>query len=179
MSEELNKELEKAEHAVENVEKELLDIGKKAAGKGGAFLKEFKAFALKGNMIDLAVGVIIGGAFNSIVSSLVDDVVMPALSLFMGKVDFNNMFFALDGNHYATMEQAKAATSVVAYGTFLSNLINFVIMAFVVFMVIKQLNKLHHAEAPAVPTEKTCPHCRSKISIEATRCPFCTSQLQE
>lgn len=179
MSEEFNKELKKAEHAVENVEKELLDVGKKAAGKGSAFLKEFKAFALKGNMIDLAVGVIIGGAFNSIVSSLVDDVVMPALSVFMGKVDFNNMFFALDGNHYATLEQAKAVTSVIAYGTFISNLINFVIMAFVVFMVIKQLNSFHKKSeaAPAVPTEKECPYCKSSIAIEATRCPHCTSEL--
>lgn len=173
----LNEELKKAEHAVENVEKELFDVGKKAAGKGGAFLKEFRAFALKGNMIDLAVGVIIGGAFNSIVSSMVDDVVMPALSLFMGKVDFNNMFFALDGNQYATLEQAKAVTSVVAYGTFISNLINFVIMAFVVFMVIKQLNKFHKTEAPAIPTEKTCPYCKSSIALEATRCPHCTSEL--
>lgn len=180
MEEEMKKAeeaVEKAEHAVANVEKELFDVGKKAAGKGGAFLKDFKAFALKGNMIDLAVGVIIGGAFNSIVSSLVDDVVMPALSVFMGKVDFNNMFFALDGNKYATLQQATEVTSVIAYGTFLSNLINFIIMALVVFVVIKQLSKFHKAEAPAAPTEKVCPFCKSKIDIEATRCPHCTSEL--
>lgn len=168
----------KAEAEVEKVEKELFDAGKKAAGKSGAFLKEFKAFALKGNMVDLAVGVIIGGAFNSIVSSLVDDVVMPTLSVFMGKVDFNNMFFALDGNKYATLKAATDVTSVIAYGTFLSNLINFVIMALVVFIVIKQLNKFHKTEAPAAPTEKVCPYCKSKIDINATRCPHCTSELQ-
>lgn len=175
----MSDEIKKAEHAVENVEKELFDAGKKAAGKGGAFLKEFKAFALKGNMIDLAVGVIIGGAFNSIVSSLVDDVVMPALSVFMGKVDFNNMFFALDGNKYPTLQAATEVTSVIAYGTFLSNLINFVIMALVVFLVIKELNKFHKAEAPApaAVTEKVCPFCKSKIDIDATRCPHCTSEL--
>lgn len=173
------KESREQEPAVKNVEKELLNAGRKAAGKGSAFLKDFKAFALKGNMIDLAVGVIIGGAFNGIVSSMVNDIVMPALSLFTGKVDFNNMFIAMDGQTYATLDAAKEATSVIAYGSFLSNLINFVIMALVVFIVIKQLGKLHRREdaAPAAPTEKVCPFCRSKIDIHATRCPHCTSEI--
>ena len=103
-------------------------------------LEEFKAFALKGNMIDMAVAVIIGGAFNSLITSLVENVVMPALSLITGKIDFSNMFFALNGEHYATLEAAKEQTSVVAYGLFVTQLINFLIMAFVVFLVIRQLN---------------------------------------
>lgn len=106
-------------------------------------LEEFKAFALKGNMIDMAVAVIIGGAFNSLITSLVENVVMPALSLITGKIDFSNMFLALNGEHYATLEAAKEQTSVVAYGLFVTQLINFLIMAFVVFLVIRQLNKLY------------------------------------
>lgn len=143
-------------------------------------LQEFKEFAVKGNMVDLAVGVIIGGAFSGIVKSLVDDIVMPLISLLTGKIDFTNMFIALDGGTYKTLEEAKAATSVLAYGSFLTGLINFIIMAFVVFIVVKQLNKMHKKpEAPAAPTEKECPYCKSKIAISATRCPHCTSELTE
>ncbi len=144
-------------------------------------LQEFKEFALKGNMLDMAVGVIIGGAFSGIVKSLVDDIVMPLISLVTGKIDFTNMFVALDGGTYATLEEAKAATSVLAYGSFITGVINFVIMAFVVFAIIRQLNKLHKkpVEAPAAPTEKECPFCKTMIPIEATRCPHCTSQLSE
>lgn len=145
-------------------------------------LKEFKDFALKGNMIDLAVGVIIGGAFNSLVKSLVDNVVMPALSIFTGKIDFTNMFIALNGQTYATLAAAKEETSVIAYGQFVTEVINFLIMAFVVFIVIRELNKLHKKnEAPSepapVPHEKVCPFCKSTIDLDATRCPHCTSQL--
>lgn len=144
-------------------------------------LQEFKDFALKGNMLDMAVGVIIGGAFSGIVKSLVDDIIMPLISLVTGKIDFTNMFIALDGGTYATLDEAKAATSVLAYGSFITGVINFLIMAFVVFVVIKQLNKLHRKPevAPAVPTEKECPYCKTMIPIEATRCPHCTSQLSE
>lgn len=145
------------------------------------FLKEFKDFALKGNMIDMAVGIIIGGAFNGLVKSLVEDIIMPAVSLVTGKIDFSNMFIALDGNHYATLEAAKEATSTISYGLFITEVINFVIMAFVVFCIVKELNKLHRKpeEAPAAPTEKECPFCRTKIAIDATRCPHCTSMLTE
>ena len=128
-------------------------------------LEEFKAFALKGNMIDMAVAVIIGGAFNSLIT---------------GKIDFSNMFLALNGEHYATLEAAKEQTSVVAYGLFVTQLINFLIMAFVVFLVIRQLNKLYKKPAPpAKPTEKECPYCKTKIAITATRCPHCTSILSD
>lgn len=145
------------------------------------FLQEFKDFAVQGNMIDMAVGIIIGGAFNTLVKSLVEDVVMPALSLITGKIDFSNMFIALDGNHYATLTAAKEVTSTISYGLFLTEIINFIIMAFVVFCIVKQLNRLHQQpeSAPAAPTEKECPFCKSQIPIAATRCPHCTSILSD
>ncbi|MGN1204578.1 MAG: large conductance mechanosensitive channel protein MscL [Lachnospiraceae bacterium] len=144
-------------------------------------LKEFKKFALRGNMIDLAVGMIIGSAFTGIVNSLVNDIIMPIVSIFTGKVDFTNWFVSLDGSHYATLEAAQAAgAATFNYGSFISNVINFIIMAFVVFMFVKLMNKLSHKEeAPAAPTTKKCPYCQSEISIEATRCPHCTSDLTE
>lgn len=144
-------------------------------------LKEFKDFALKGNMLDMAVGVIIGGAFNSLVKSLVENVIMPALSVLTGKIDFSNMFIALNGQTYATLAAAKEETSVIAYGQFITEVINFVIMAFVVFLVIRELNKLHKKnEAPApAPHEKVCPFCKSTIDLDATRCPHCTSELPQ
>ena len=153
------------------------------------FLNEFKKFAIQGNMLDMAVGMIIGAAFKDIVNSVVNDLIMPVVSMFTGKVDFANMFIALDGNTYATLEDAKAATSVVAYGQFITQVINFVILALVIFMMVKMVNKLRTAAekpeeapapaAPAEPTEKTCPFCQSTISIKATRCPHCTSELTE
>lgn len=145
------------------------------------FMEEFKKFALKGNMIDLAVGVIVGGAFNSLVSSLVKDVVMPVLSLFTGKLDFTNWFIALDGNKYATLEAAQeAGAATLNYGSFISGLINFVIMAFVVFLLVKAINGLKKKEeAPAmVPTTKKCPFCKTDIHLEATKCPNCTSTIE-
>ena len=153
------------------------------------FLNEFKKFAVQGNMLDMAVGMIIGAAFKDIVNSVVNDLIMPVVSMFTGKVDFANIFIALDGNTYATLEDAKAATSVVAYGQFITQVINFVILALVIFMMVKMVNKLRTAAekpeeapapaAPAEPTEKTCPFCQSTISIKATRCPHCTSELTE
>lgn len=146
------------------------------------FMAEFKKFALKGNMIDLAVGVIIGGAFNSLVSSLVNDIIMPALSIFTGKMDFANWFYALDGNTYETIEAAKeAGVATINYGNFISGIINFIIMAFVVFMMVKAINKLKKDEpaAPAAPTTKKCPFCKTDIPLEATKCPHCTSTLEE
>lgn len=147
------------------------------------FLDEFKAFALKGNMIDLAVGMIIGSAFTSIVSSLVNDIFMPILSLVTGKVDFTNMFIALDGNKYATLAAAKETeVATINYGAFITQTINFLLMALVVFIVVKQINKLRglgkKPETPAAPTEKECPFCRTMIPIGAVRCPHCTSQLE-
>lgn len=142
-------------------------------------LKEFKKFALRGNMIDLAVGLIIGSAFTSIVNSMVNDVIMPVVSIFTGRVDFSNLFFSLDGKSYATLEAAQAAgASTLNYGTFISNVINFLIMAFVVFLFVKAMNKLKKEE-PVKMTTKKCNFCKTEIDIEATRCPHCTSQLEQ
>ena len=141
-------------------------------------LKEFKEFALKGNMIDLAVGVIIGGAFNSLVTSLVDNIIMPVISIFTGKIDFSNLFLSLDGKEYDTLAQAqKAGAATLNYGTFITGLLNFIIMAFVVFLLVKAMNKLRtHNEVPQEATTKICPHCKSEIHIDADRCPHCTSK---
>ncbi len=143
-------------------------------------LKEFKKFALKGNMIDLAVGIIIGGAFTGIVNSLVKDIIMPLLGIFTKKINFNDLFIALDGKEYATLADAEAASAaVVKYGAFISGLINFLIMAFVVFLIVRWINKLKRPEPVAAPTTKTCPHCLSDINIKASRCPHCTSEVGE
>ena len=130
-------------------------------------LKEFKEFALKGNMIDLAVGVIIGGAFNSLVTSLVDNIIMPVISIFTGKIDFSNLFLSLDGKEYDTLAQAqKAGAATLNYGTFITGLLNFIIMAFVVFLLVKAMNKLRtHNEVPQEATTKICPHCKSEIHL--------------
>ncbi len=144
-------------------------------------VEEFKKFALKGNMVDLAVGVIIGGAFNGIVSSLVNDIVMPVLSLFTGKLDFSNWFIALDGKVYATAAAAaEAGAATLNYGNFISGVLNFLIMAIVVFVMVKAINKLKTEEpAPvAAPTTKKCPYCKSEIALDAVKCPHCTSTVE-
>lgn len=148
------------------------------------FIGEFKEFALKGNMMDLAIGMIIGAAFTAIVSSLVDDIINPFLGLFTGHIDFSNLFITLDGNEYTSLAAAEAAgAAVIKYGSFISNVINFIIMALVVFLIVKFINKMRDGlihkpeEAAAEPTTKTCQYCQSEISIKATRCPNCTSQL--
>lgn len=148
-----------------------------------SMLQEFKKFAIRGNMIDLAVGVIIGGAFNSLVSSLVNDIIMPVLGVFTGGLDFSNWFISLDGTHYDTLAQAQeAGAATLNYGVFISGLLNFIIMAFVVFLMVKGINKLRDrekpAQAPAAPTTKICPHCQSEIHIKATKCPYCTSDVE-
>ena len=150
------------------------------------FIEEFKEFAIKGNMMDLAIGIIIGGAFTGIVNSLVKDIVNPLLGLVTGNIDFSNLFIALDGNTYATLAEAEElGVSVFKYGSFISNVINFIIMALVVFILVKIINKLRTVgqkpveEAPAEPTTKDCPFCQTEISIKATRCPHCTSILEE
>ena len=144
------------------------------------FVDEFKAFIMRGNVVDMAVGVIIGSAFTGIVNSLVNDIVMPCVSLITGKVDFTNLFVALDGNAYATLEEAKAATSVIAYGSFIQLVVQFLLTAFVIFMVVKGINKLRRPkeEPEEVPTTKTCPYCKSDIHIEAVKCPHCASNVE-
>lgn len=150
-------------------------------------LQEFKAFAIKGNMIDLAVGMIIGTSFNKIVSSLVNDMIMPLLGIFTGKIDFAQLYIPLDGNTYESLAAAQdAGAACFKYGAFLAGLLDFLIMAFVVFLFVRGINKLRdlgkQPEAPAepaAPTTKICPFCKSEISIEATRCPHCTSELTE
>lgn len=165
------------------LEREKRDAGtkKRHFGEGQVmkkFFQEFKKFALRGNMIDMAVGIIIGGAFNSLVQSLINDLVMPILSLVAGNLDFSNWFLTLDGSHYATLAEAQAAgVATINYGSFISGVLNFIIMAFVVFVMVKALNKLHK-EPPKIATTKICPHCQSEISLKATRCPFCTSELE-
>ena len=144
------------------------------------FFTEFKNFALKGNMIDLAIGMIIGAAFTGIVNSLVNDIFMPLLGCITGKIDFSNLFLSLDGNHYNTIEEAGDA-AILRYGAFITQLINFAAVAFVLFLIVKQINRLRSMEkkneAPAAPAEKVCPFCKSKIPADATRCPHCTSEL--
>ena len=153
--------------------------------KAGKFISEFKAFALKGNMVDMAIGMIIGTAFSGLVSGLVKNIFTPALSIFTGKIDFQNLFYALDGNTYATLEEAQAATSVIAYGAFIQAVIEFLVLALVVFFMVKFLAKLagigktEEPAAPAAPTTKVCPFCKSEIAIDATRCPHCTSELKD
>lgn len=141
-------------------------------------LKEFKKFALKGNMIDLAIGIIIGGAFSGIVNSLVNDVIMPLLSVLTNKIDFTNLFIALDGNKYASLEEAKAAQiATINYGLFITGIIDFIIMTFVVFLIVQWINKLKRKEVTAAPATKKCPHCISDIHIDATKCPYCTGDV--
>ncbi len=147
--------------------------------------KEFKEFAIRGNVIDMAVGIIIGAAFGTIIKSLVDDVIMPPIGLLLGNVDFSNLFAVIKAGKvigpYETLAAAKAAGAVtVNIGVFLNTIISFVIVAFSVFLVIKQINALKRKEvaAPAIPTTKDCPHCLSAIPIKASRCPHCTSDLK-
>jgi large conductance mechanosensitive channel len=143
-------------------------------------LTEFKKFALKGNMVDLAVGIIIGGAFSGLVSSLVNDIIMPLLSLITKRIDFTNWFISLNGVHYDTLELAqKAGAPTVNYGVFISGILNFLIMAFVVFLIVRWINKFRRPEPAAAPSTKKCPRCQSEININATKCPYCTSDIPE
>lgn len=146
--------------------------------------KEFKEFALRGNVIDMAVGIIIGGAFTPIVKSLVDDVLMPPIGLLVGRVDVKNLFMVLKegsvAGPYATVEAAQKAGAVTLnYGAFVNTVITFFIVAWVLFIVVKGINRLHRRqlEQPTAPTDKKCPYCFSTIPAPATRCPSCTSEL--
>ncbi len=142
-------------------------------------LKEFKEFALKGNVMDMAVGIIIGAAFGGIVQSLVKDVIMPPLGLLLGRVDFSSLFINLSGTAYPSLAAAQAAGApTLNYGLFINAIVNFVILAFVIFLVVKQMNRLKREAPAAAPTEKDCPYCATKIPIGAQKCPHCTSDLR-
>jgi large conductance mechanosensitive channel len=141
--------------------------------------KEFREFAARGNVIDLAVGVILGAAFGKIVTSLVDDIIMPPIGMALGGVDFASMFVALNGGHYASLAAAKAAGApTINYGLFINTLLQFLIVAFVIFMLVRQINRMK-TPAPAGPKDESrdCPYCVSRIPLKATRCPQCTSAL--
>lgn len=144
--------------------------------------KEFKEFIMRGNVLDLAVGVIIGGAFGKITSSLVSDVIMPPIGLLLGKVNFSDLFINLSGGEYSSLAAAQEAGAVtINYGIFLNTIIDFLLIALAVFLVVKAFNQMRRKEeeAPApAPTTKTCPYCFSEINLQATRCPNCTSQLE-
>jgi large conductance mechanosensitive channel len=148
-------------------------------------LKDFREFAIKGNVVDMAVGIIIGGAFGTIVKSLVDDIIMPPIGLMLGNVDFANLFFVLRQGDaapppYPTPAAASEAGAVTLnYGLFINNIVSFLIVAFAVYLLVRMINRMRREEqvAPAAPTDKACPFCQTSIPIGATRCPHCTSQL--
>ena len=139
--------------------------------------KEFKEFALKGSVLDLAIGVVIGAAFGKIVTSLVDDILMPPLGMLIGGMDFSSLFINLSNQPVASLDAArKAGIPVIAYGNFINTLISFLIIAFAVFLVVRQINRMRR-EPAAAPSTKECPYCASAIALKATRCPACTSAL--
>lgn len=143
------------------------------------FVDEFKQFIMRGNVVDMAVGVIIGGAFSKIVTSLVNDMVMPVITLITGKINFTDMMISLDGNTYKTLSDAQeAGASVIAYGNFIQLIVEFLLTALVIFVVIKGINKLHKPAPAPAPTTKTCPYCKSEIHLEAVKCPHCASDVE-
>lgn len=168
-------------------------MSKQKKVKKPKFVDEFKAFITRGNVMDLAVGVIIGGAFQGIINSVVNDLIMPFVGLLTGGVNFNDAFVVLklaegvkEGTTYLTLAEAKeAGATVFAYGSFVTAVINFLILALVIFLMVKGINRVNgigkkkKKEAPAAPTTKVCPFCKSEIAIDATRCPHCTSELPE
>ena len=142
------------------------------------FIGEFKEFAVKGNVIDMAVGIIIGAAFGSIVNSLVKDVIMPPIGMLMGGINFADMFVALDGKAYATLSEAQAAAApTINYGLFINSIISFIIVALAIFVLIKQINAMKKQPAPPDPNTKECPYCKESIPIAAVKCSHCTSDL--
>ena len=145
-------------------------------------LKEFKTFVMRGNVLDLAVAVIVGGVFGKIVSSLVNDVLMPPIGLVVGKVDFSSLYLNLSSNTYASLAEAqKAGAPIIKYGLFINTVIDFLIVSFVIFLVVRLANRLQRQEAaaaPAAPTTKECPFCLSAIPLKATRCGHCTSEIK-
>jgi len=145
-------------------------------------LKEFKTFVMRGNVLDLAVAVIVGGVFGKIVSSLVNDVLMPPIGLVVGKVDFSSLYLNLSSDTYASLAEAqKAGAAIIKYGLFINTVIDFLIVSFVIFLVVRLANRLQRQEAaaaPAAPTTKECPFCLSTIPLKATRCGHCTSDIK-
>ena len=138
-------------------------------------LKEFKEFAMRGNVVDMAIGIIIGAAFGKIVTSFVNDILMPPIGLLLGKMDFSNLFLNLSGKPYASLSEAKAAgAAAISYGIFLNHIIDFIIVAFAIFLLVRQINRMKREPEP---DSKDCPYCTSKIPIKASRCPLCTSDL--
>lgn len=141
--------------------------------------QDFKSFAMRGSMVDMAIGIIVGGAFSEIVNSLVRDVIMPPIGLLVGRVDASELYVNLSGRSYSSLAQARAAGApTINYGQFLSATLDFVILAAVVFLVVRGLNRLHRAEDPPSPADRSCPHCLSSVPRAATRCPHCTSELE-
>jgi len=139
--------------------------------------KEFKEFAMRGNVVDMAVGIIIGAAFGKIITSLVSDVIMPPIGLVMGNADFSSLFIDLSGKHYATLAEAqKAGAATINYGLFIDAIVGFLIVAFAVFIVVRQINRMKREEPPA-PTTKDCPHCALPVPLAAKRCGHCTATL--
>jgi len=152
--------------------------GQSVGEKGSVVLKEFKEFALKGNVLDMSVGIIIGAAFGKIISSIVSDILTPPLGLLLGRVDLASLFISLSGKHYASLVEAKAAgAATINYGLFLNNVLDFLIVAAVLFLVVTWANKLRRQPAIATPGDRECPECLSRVPLEAKRCAFCTSPL--
>ena len=142
-------------------------------------LKEFKEFAMRGNVLDMAIGIIIGGAFGKIISSLVGDVLMPPIGRLMGNLDFSNLLIALNGQAYDSLKAAKdAGAPTINYGLFINTVLDFVIVAFVIFLLVKQMNRLKKEAPAAAPATKECPYCLSQIPSKATRCVGCTSEVK-
>jgi large conductance mechanosensitive channel len=140
--------------------------------------KEFKEFAMKGNVLDMAVGIVIGAAFGGIVTSFVNDVLMPPLGRILGHMDFSNLFISLNGQHYDTIAAAKAAgAATLNYGLFINAVVNFLIVAFAIFLLVRAVNRMRKQEPAAAPTTRDCPRCLSSVPLKATRCAFCTSDL--
>lgn len=141
-------------------------------------LKEFKEFISRGNVLDMAVGVIIGGAFGTIIKSLVDDILMPLIGVALGGVDFQELFISLDGKTYASLAQAtEEGGAILRYGVFINAIVMFLLISLCLFFIVRAFNQMRREE-PAAPTTKVCPHCKSEIAIDATRCPHCTSELE-
>jgi large conductance mechanosensitive channel len=148
-------------------------------GEDENMLKEFKEFAMKGNVLDMAIGIIIGAAFGKIITSLVSDVIMPPIGLILGRVDFSSLFLNLSHTHYDSLAAAKAAgDATINYGLFLNTVIDFLIVAFVIFLLVRQVNRWKKPVPAVAPATKECPYCCSAIPIKATRCPNCTSELR-
>ncbi len=141
-------------------------------------LKEFKEFAMRGNVLDMAIGIIIGAAFGRVVTSMVNDILMPPIGLLLGRMDFSNLFFNLGGGSYDSLAAAQqAGAPTLNYGLFLNQVIAFLIVAFAVFLIVKQVNRMKRTEAPAAPNTKNCPHCMMSIPLQASKCAHCTSAV--